>query len=358
MRIIDVSRLKGGEKLAKQIFDNTGRILLNIGINLSPYYIDKIKELGVQIVYIDDDISRGIIVEESISDRSRQESKHAVKAIIEKFCREGKTDNSSIMKSVDAVISDIYSNKDIMINITEIKANDNSIYSHSVNVCVLASIIGTHMGYNILRLKDLATGALLHDIGKIKIMNDKKLMSEFKSQSEVDNFISQNHSKIGYDFLSQQHFCSTYSRVGVLMHHERIDGNGYPLKLKSNEINEVAKLIAICDTFSNLISGNERQKAMPVNEAIEQLFAMSNVYFDIEIVRKFTMNISAYPNGCSVILNTKEKCLVVRQNKSLPLRPVVKVISDKVGMTVASPYEIDLCKELTLFVENYYEISL
>jgi len=97
---------------------------------------------------------------------------------------------------------------------------------------------------------------------------------------------------------------------------------------------------------------------MPVNEAIEQLFAMSNVYFDIEIVRKFTMNISAYPNGCSVILNTKEKCLVVRQNKSLPLRPVVKVISDKVGMTVASPYEIDLCKELTLFVENYYEISL
>ena len=356
MRIVNVSSLKGYEILGKKIFDDSGRVLLNTGVNLTPYYIQKLAEFGIISVYIDDDISKEVIIEESISEQTRQMSKYAVKEMIEKYCREGKTDNSGIMKSVNSLVDDVLSNKNILINVAEIRASDNSVYSHSVNVCILSTIIGIHMGYNMLKLKDIATGAILHDIGKAKIKNDKKITSEFNNNEELDSYIELMHPKVGGDFLEEQNFCSVYAKVAVLMHHERIDGSGYPFKLKGDEISEIAKIVSICDVFDNLVSGKGGEEPKPVYEVIEYLFAMSEFYFDSEMVKKFTMNIAAFPTGSGVLLNSNEKCLVLRQNKAMPMRPVIKVIYDKYGEAVSEPYEIDLLKELTVFITKICEI--
>lgn len=350
MRVVSVSNLRGDEILGKQIYDETGRVLLGAGVKLRPYYIEKIKELGINSVYIDDDISKNLVIEESISEKTRQMSKHAVKEMVVKYSREGKDYNSSVMDSVDSVIEDVLSNKDVLINVAEISASDNNIYSHSVNVCVLSTIIGTHMGYSQLKLKDIAAGALLHDIGKIRIMNDKKLLEEFKNKEQLDEYIKFKHPKVGYDFLGQQHIWNAYVKVAVLMHHEKSDGTGYPSRLKSNEINQIAKIVSICDVFDNLISGRGTKECKTVSEVIEYLVAMSNTYFDTEMVRKFTMNIAAFPTGSGVVLSSNEKGLVIKQNSSMPTRPIVKVIYDKNGDLLSEPYEVDLLKELTLFI--------
>lgn len=350
MRIVAVSNLRGDEILGKQIYDEADRVLLCAGVKLKPYYINRIKELGITSVYIDDDISKNIQIEESISEKTRQMSKRAVKEMISKYCREGKTYNSSVINSVDSVIEDVLSNKNILINVAEISSSDNNIYSHSVNVCVLSTIIGTHMGYSTLRLKDIAAGALLHDIGKIKIMNDSETLKIFKDKKDLDKYIKFNHPKIGYDLLGKQQVWSAHIKVVVLMHHERSDGNGYPLGLKSDEINKMAKIVAICDAFDNLISGKNKSKFKTTSEVIEYLVGMSNIYFDADIVNKFTANIAAFPTGSGVLLSTNEKGLVVRQNNSMPTRPVVKIIFDKSGNLLSEPYEIDLIKELTIFI--------
>ena len=356
MRVVNVSSLKEDEILGKQIFDESGRVLLSAQVKLKPYYIERIKELGIMSVYIDDEISKNVIIEESISEKTRQMSKHAVKEMTERYCREGKTDNSSVRNSVNSIIEDILSNKDVLINVSEISASDNNIYSHSVNVCVLSTIIGTHMGYSMLKLKDIAAGGMLHDIGKIKILNDKKSLAGYKTKEELDKYIKFTHSKVGYDFLGEQHVWSAYVKVAALMHHERNDGSGYPLKLKGDEINQVAKIVSICDVFDNLISGRTGSEPKTVSEVIEYLVGMSNVYFDTEMVRRFTMNIAAFPTGSAVILSSNEKGLVVKQNNSMPLRPVVKVIYDRIGNLLLEPYEIDLLKELTLFITKTCEI--
>lgn len=356
MRVVSVSSLKGDEILGKQIFDESGRVLLSVGVKLRPYYIERIKELGIYSVYIDDDISKNVIIEESISEKTRQISKHAVKEMTERYCREGKTDSRSIMSSVNSVIEDILSNKEVLINVAEISSSDNNVYSHSVNVCVLATIIGTHMGYNMLKLKDVSTSAMLHDIGKIKILNDKKLLAKFKTKEELNNYIELMHPKVGYDFLGEQHVWSAYVKVAALMHHERSDGSGYPLKLKGEEINEIAKIVTICDVFDNLIAGRNNVEHKPVYEVIEYLVGMSNIYFDAELVKKFTSNIAAFPTGSGVILNSNEKGLVVNQNNSMPMRPVVKIIYDKNGKLISEPYEINLLEELTLFIARTCDI--
>jgi HD-GYP domain-containing protein (c-di-GMP phosphodiesterase class II) len=212
------------------------------------------------------------------------------------------------------------------------------------------------MGYGMLKLKDIAAGALLHDIGKIKIMNDKKLLSEFKTKEELDKYIELNHPKVGYDFLGGQYVWNASVKVVVLMHHERSDGSGYPLKLQGDEINQIAKIVSICDEFDNLISGRARSESKTVHEVIEYLVGMSNIYFDAEMVRKFTMNIAAFPTGSGVVLSSNEKGLVVKQNNSMPMRPVVKVIYDKTGNLLLEPYEVDLLKELTLFITKTCEL--
>lgn len=355
MRVASVSSLKGDEILGRQIYDELGRVLLNRGVRLKTSYIEKIKEMGISSVYIDDDISRDLAIEESISEQTRQMSKCAVKEFVGKYCREGKTDNSSVMNSVNTIIEELLANKNVLINVAEISSSDDNIYSHSINVCVLATIIGTHMGYNMLKLKDIATGALLHDIGKIKIINDRKLLSDFKNKEDLDRYIRLMHPKIGYDFLGEQHIWSAPVKVVALMHHERCDGSGYPLKLKGEEINQIAKIVSICDVFDNLISGRNAEKPRNAQEAIEYLVGMSNIYFDAEIVKKFTANIAAFPTGSGVILNSNEKGLVVKQNNSMTMRPVVKILYGKDGNLLSEPYEVDLLKELTLFIISTYE---
>lgn len=356
MRIVSVSSLKGYEILGRQIYDELGRVLLNVGVALKPNYIEKIKELGIHSVYIDDEISKNLIIEETISEKTRQMSKMAVKEMVGKYCREGRADNSSVMNSVNEVIDDILSNKNVLINVAEISSSDNNVYSHSINVCVLSTIIGTHMGYSRLNLRDISAGALLHDIGKIKIMNDKKLLSEFKTKEELDKYIVEMHPKVGYDFLGEQHIWKAAVKVVALMHHERIDGSGYPLKLKGDEINKIAMIVSICNVFDNLISGRDQAESKSVHEVIEYLMGMSNIYFDEEIVKKFTMNIAAFPTGSGVILSSNEKGLVIRQNNSMPMRPVVEVIYDKAGNLLSEPYEVDLLKELTLFITKTCEL--
>ena len=318
MRVVSVSNLKGDEILGRQIYDELDRVLLNVGVKLTPFYIEKIKEIGINSVYIDDEISKNVIIEENISEKTRQMSKRAVKEMIEGYCREGKTYDSSVMNSVNSILEDVLSNKDVLINVAQISASDNNIYSHSVNVSVLSTIIGTHMGYNMSKLKDIATGALMHDIGKIRIMNDKKLIGEFKTQDELDKYIKLMHPKVGYDLLGEQHVWNAYVKVAALMHHERCDGSGYPLKLQGDEINQIAKIVSICDVFDNLISDRNRKESKTVSEVIEYLVGMSNIYFDAEMVRKFTMNIAAFPTGSCVLLSSNEKGLVVRQNNSMP----------------------------------------
>lgn len=355
MRVVSVSNLKGNEILGKQIYDESDRVLLNAKVQLNPYLINRIKELGISTVYIDDELSQDIVIEETISEKTRQMGKRAVKEMIEGYCREGKTKNNSIVKSVESILEDVVSNKDVLINVAEISASDNNLYSHSVKVSVMATIIGTHMGYNMSKLKDLATGALLHDIGKIKIMNDKKLMSELRTKVEADKYIEMMHPRVGYDLLGEQFVWNASVKVAVLMHHERSDGSGYPLKLKGDEINQIAKIVAICDVFDNLITGRMTGEPKTVSEVIEYLLAMSNSHFDTDIVRKFTMNIAAFPTGSSVSLSTNEKGIVVKQNNSAPMRPIIRVVYDKDGNLLSQQYEVDLLKELTIFITQICE---
>lgn len=182
-------------------------------------------------------------------------------------------------------------------------------------------------------------------------MSDRKT-----THQSIKKYIQEMHPRIAYDFLSSTYSTITAtSRIAILLHHEKVDGTGYPMGLKGSEINDAAKLITICDQFDNMVMGYNGIKPIPIYQALEHLVGMSEFHFDKDIVRKFISYIAAYPTGSGVILNTNEKCLVIAQNKSMPSRPKIKVIFDKDGTKIDEYVEIDLSQSLTLFISDICE---
>ncbi|MFB4164672.1 HD-GYP domain-containing protein [Alteribacillus sp. JSM 102045] len=146
----------------------------------------------------------------------------------------------AINQSVYTLIEEISLNKDILLNLTDIRTTDNALYVHSVNVCIMSILTGTKMGLDRVKLQELAIGALLHDIGKV-IPESKRL--------------DEHHSWIGFNFLRKNKEISTLSSHIALAHHEHIDGSGVPRGMAGKDIHLLAKITAAANFYDNLVAG-------------------------------------------------------------------------------------------------------
>lgn len=344
MRRVGLEFLQGNELLARAIFDEEGRVLLREGVNLKIAFIRKLQDLGITYVYINDEISQDIEINDVVSEQTRQECKKTVAATMQQFIRRGDISLQGIITSAQRVIEDILSQKELMVNLMDIRSKEDVLFSHSVNVCILAVMTGVNMGYNMVHLRELAVGALLHDLGMMQIMKKPIPGTE---KLEVDKERYREHPKLGYDSLNKQSI-SSFAKVIALTHHEQCDGTGFPFGLKIGEIHEMVRIVSICNAFDNIVHGNKEVYDVPAYHAIEFLEASTNI-FDANIVQKFVANVSMYPSGSRVKLSSGEMGIVVKQNKGFSSRPVVRISGD------GKKNDIDLSSKLTVFIEEVYE---
>ena len=138
----------------------------------------------------------------------------------------------------------------------------------------------------------------------------------------------------------------------ALTHHERHDGEGYPLGLRGEEIHEFARIVSVADVYDAITSDRVYRKRINVNEAVEYLIGMGDHQFDYNVVRSFIEHITIYPPGTCVLLNGGEKAIVVDVNKKYPNRPIVRIIADREGQMPVEPVEVDLTKNNTLLISE------
>ncbi|MCK9906259.1 hypothetical protein MXD63_40505, partial [Frankia sp. Cpl3] len=112
----------------------------------------------------------------------------------------------------------------------------------------------------------------------------------------------------------------------ALQHHEWVDGRGEPRGLTGAEIHDFAKIVAIANTYDNLISPFSSEATVHPYEACEKIMALAEKQFDHGMVIQFLRAIAVYPTGSSLRLSTGEVGVVIEQNRGLPSRPVVRVI--------------------------------
>lgn len=354
MRRVYVDNLKGTEILAKPIYTSNDMILLSKGIRVKRSYVGKLKEMGIEYIYIEDELSEGIEIEDYIDERTRNLCKLEVKNVLEKYSTSGKVELDSIAQVAKNIIDDILLNKDVIVNISDIRREDEYTYAHSVNVCSLSVLTALKSGYTFDKARDLAIGALLHDLGKV-LIPDSILNKEDKLSNQEYEILKQ-HVIHGYEAVKDESWLSAISKVIILTHHERIDGSGYPFGWTGDKIHDSAKIVALCDVFDTMTNKKAYRDGYKIYEVIEYLTAMKGKLFDEKIVETFTKYIAVYPSGTGVIINTGDKGIVIKQNNGLPTRPIIRLLTDKNGNTLDKSKEIDLSKENTTFIVDTYEI--
>ena len=350
MRKILVEKLREGMILARTLHSYDGNILLNSGIILKNSYITKLKDLGIRELYVEDEISRDIVLNDVISEETRFEARINIKNAM-KSIRYGKSfDVMPVRNSVCKMIDELMDMKDAMVNLQDLKSNDQYTFSHSVNVCVLSLITGISMKYDEGKLRELGIGAMLHDVGKTKIPGEILNKPGSLTAEEFDTI--KKHTHYGYELLKKSKALSTYASYIALTHHERYNGEGYPLGLRGEEIHEFSRIVSITDVYDAMTSDRVYKKRANINEAVEYLVGMGDHQFDYNIVRGFIEHITIYPPGTCVLLNSGEKAIVMDVNKKYPNRPIIRILADREGQVPRVPVEIDLTKYNTLLVSE------
>ena len=143
----------------------------------------------------------------------------------------------------------------------------------------------------------------------------------------------------------------------MAQHHERWDGSGYLDGLSGTEIALSARILAIADTYYDLVSTGPHRKALMPHEAVEYIMAYSGDLFDPELVQLFARNVPLYPTGVVVRLNTGASGIISDANLGHIGRPTVRICHDQEGTPVKRPYDVNLsqARHQNLLVEHVLE---
>ena len=349
MRQVNVNSLTIGDILGKTIFTGSGRVLLGKGVKLTPLYMARLRDMGISIVYIEDDRFDDVVIEDVISEENRREAM----VILEKSMqavRLGKDlDDFELKKIINKIVEEIMFKKDILMSVTDMRSYDNQVFAHSVNVCVLSTVLGKAMFLDHEKLETLAIGAILHDIGKVQI--DQKLFRDVNNLTPAEKELLKTHTTLGFEELRKRKDLSLVIAHIAFQHHEHMNGTGYPRQLKEGEIHPLAQIVGIADLYDRLTSDNSDVKRIMPYEACEILMGFAGTLYPFEMVRLFLKNIAAYPTGVTVRLNTGEIGVVVDQNLSMPARPVIRVFDEsEFGQNAVKEY--NMVEKRTIFIEE------
>lgn len=234
------------------------------------------------------------------------------------------------------------------INLSSLQVYDNLTYIHSINVALLAIVIGMQMGYTQEVLHNLALGALLHDWGKLSVPTEILNKPSCLTLSEFE--LIKQHPICGERMLRRSKFPVEVSKV-VRQHHERWDGQGYPDGLNGEEIHRNAQIVAVADVFDALTEDRPYRRALPPYQALEIIFTGINQNFSPDVVSAFRTCLNIYPENSTVTLNTGEIGIVIAVSPELLTRPTIRLIYNHQGNPFKEEKIVDLSEELTLAIK-------
>ncbi|BEP29689.1 HD-GYP domain-containing protein [Helicovermis profundi] len=362
MRLLSTSKVKIGQFVGRPIFSENGNLLLGKGVKLTKGLIDKIFEHDIYFIYIDDEISKGIEINNVVDEEHMAKFVTSMKKVMDDAIFGDKNKNVSgfvpletfkiVQDLVKALIENIMSNKDVLYSVTELMGTDMYTYKHSVNVAILSILTSKSLKYNYKMIEQIAIGALLHDIGKINVKNELINKKEPLTDDEFDEI--KNHAKYGFEIVKKDVALSAYVKQIIIKHHEKLDGSGYPSGIESKDIPEFVRIVTLCDIFDAITNDRVYRKRIPMYKALEILMTDAVFKLDRNIYRHFVENICIYPPGSGVKLSDNREAIVVKYRREYPSRPLVRII-DKDDLKKS--YDLDLIDERTIFVENVIELD-
>ncbi|MBQ2804117.1 MAG: HD-GYP domain-containing protein [Lachnospiraceae bacterium] len=327
----------------QSLMDRTGRVLIARKTSLDAFMIKELGKMGVGGVYIREGEEEPEELEISpqaaeVIQKLEKEDKKKVKLTesVKKRVSEGiqflysDTSNNAFTDTANNIAGDlmkaISENDAVALNIDALKISDEYTFKHSVDVATMAMIIAKQMQMSQKDVYNVGVAGLLHDVGKSKIPNE--ILNKPGRLSEEEFEIMKQHSVYGYRILKEKEGICNEILMGVLQHHEKINGKGYPMNVLDKQICPYARILSVVDIYDALVTERPYKKAFSQRDAVEMLMSMTEE-LDINAMKSFLTSVILYPVGSIVSLSNGERARVVENNPGYPMRP--KLVNVKTG---------------------------
>ncbi len=282
-----------------------------------------------------------------------RKNSHLMKGLMDRIMLGEDFDLHGVRTVVKENVKQVLANEDAMLMMTLLKSKDDSRAEHSLNVSLLAIAFGRFLGFGIPKLEDLGMGALLHDVGQVKVADSLLKKKGKLNQNEMSEMC--NHPQYGFQLLQGKDGLTPSCIDIAINHHERLGGQGYPRGLKEESISDNVRLVSIVDVFESLTTPQVYRKSMSVVDAYKVLMAGKKTHYDERLVMKFIEWRGIYPPGSIVEMENGEVGIVVSSNPSAKLKPKVLLVLDEYKQSRKEKI-VDLSKMALDAVSKPYKI--
>ncbi|MGN0402476.1 MAG: HD-GYP domain-containing protein [Acetatifactor sp.] len=349
-RYISTRLLTNGMVIDQSILDSTGRILVARKTSLDEYIINSLRKMNISGVYIREG-------EEEPADGQAEASPETLQKIekIKKADRVKVTLSESVKERVaegmqfmfnnpkDAGMIDaansisgelmkaITQNDAIAVDISALKVSDEYTFKHSVDVASIAMIMAKQSHMSEKDVYQIGVAGLLHDLGKSEIPNE--ILNKPGRLTDEEFAIMKKHPVFGYNILKDKPELTPEILLGVLQHHEKINGKGYPMGVTEEKLTPYARLLAVADIYDALVTERPYKKGFTPRDSVEMIMAMTGE-LDIKFIKVFMESVILYPVDSVVALSNGENAKVVENIVGYPTRPKV------VGLGTGNVYNL------------------
>ncbi|CAI87321.1 HD-GYP domain-containing protein [Pseudoalteromonas translucida] len=365
MKVIPISQLLPG-MFVQSVTKQTGRIKIKSqGWVKTQAGIDKLKNVGILEIEIDPDKTLIESVPEKepantpspVTKRDPWQKTHSAEQEMgkaKKLYDEAKSLQIKAFKDIKAgrdidiapfrdlasgFMDSVFRNQDALACLTQMRQKDAYLLEHSINVSILISIFAKHLNIDKDIIEQLTTGALLHDIGKIKIPD--AVLNKPGRFTDEEFTIMKNHARFSKEILQAAGLKGIAVDIAG-MHHERLDGKGYPFGKKGDDISQYVRMASIVDVYDALTAERVYKAGMEPIKAFKILKEGCPDSFDSELLTKFIQCIGIHPVGTLVKLSSQKVGLVTQSNPASPLKPVVKTFYSAKHGRYTQVQDIDL----------------
>jgi len=362
MKTIKVSNLHPGMKFDQPVFIEGDNILVPTGVAIKDKDIERLSRWDIEEVFTDGseivEPAAEAVLKSSPAWLPPREEKYLkiyrsavekVDAIFQDIADETYLNHEPIDSVVKEMLDVLRQSKNEMIQLILLgEWVERRLSVSAVNCMIISAVIGNTMRLASHRLLQLATGALMHDVGMLKV--EKGILEKQGKLSGEELTKIRTHPVVGYQIISKDMKYPEDIALVALQHHEHWDGRGYPRSLKGEDITLFARVVTVADAYEAMVSERPYRNSMIGYSAMKNVLSDNGRHFDPQVLKAFLESMGVFPIGSIVQLNNSSIGRVSENHAEAPLRPKVELLIDEFGTKAEGAEFLDLLSKKNLFI--------